>query len=196
MNKVIALLALIGSFAFAFPVLSQDKANDEDVLSFFKTKPLPEGDYTWRVFSYEEDIASSFHVRRVRWLSEDVVEVWVKERAVFDVEGTRREYIERRRKAGLSVIGFEKYDHSVSLEQFDCNRKRHRFVSVTDYDSDGQVLESLDVDGDWSEDIPDSLGEYKLNKLCAIVRKDRPKKVSPRANAVQRKRKHVTKKSG
>jgi len=59
------------------------------------------------------------------------------------------------------------YQRNGGLSEIDCKKKTERILSVTLYDTDGNVLFSRNYDKrEWSYVIPDSRGDILLKKVC------------------------------
>ena len=53
----------------------------------------------------------------------------------------------------------------------DCSDRKLKFVTTTVYDSKGKVIHSWtlqDYEQEWSDVVPDSMGEAMLNKICEL----------------------------
>lgn len=79
----------------------------------------------------------------------------------------RKEIIQKRIELGISTKGDDKLSEEWGLSEIDCKKKTERILSVTLYDTDGNVLFSRNYDKrEWSYVIPDSRGDILLKKVC------------------------------
>lgn len=100
----------------------------------------------------------------IKHVTKDIVQVWGKD--VFSDEG-RETYIQYMRKKGHSTEGLDKLSQSLTLLEIDCKKKRYWSLSMTEYDKDGNVLESSSTDKpDWSYVVPDSRMDKLRKKVC------------------------------
>src|SRR5882724_11766746 len=67
-----------------------------------------------------------------------------------DWDNSVRGITENRRRAGYDVKGYESYDHSVSVFEFDCSELKIRTPEFVDYDSKDHVLGKMVIaDPSW-----------------------------------------------
>ncbi|MDD5344630.1 MAG: hypothetical protein PHW12_09450 [Smithella sp.] len=93
-----------------------------------------------------------------------IVQVWTK---IVLSEKRRKEIIQKRIELGISTKGDDKLSEEWGLSEIDCKKKTERILSVTLYDTDGNVLFSRNYDKrEWSYVIPDSRGDILLKKVC------------------------------
>jgi hypothetical protein len=72
-------------------------------------------------------------------------------------------------KNGKSVVYNDAYD--LILYEFNCNDRQILIHSMASYSSTGTLLESYkpeEYEKEWSDVIPDSVGEMLLNKACEL----------------------------
>lgn len=60
---------------------------------------------------------------------------------------------------------------ALALFEINCNDRKVKIDSNIYYDSKGNIIESSDTEGDWENAIPDSNGEFLLEKACDIFNK-------------------------
>jgi hypothetical protein len=57
--------------------------------------------------------------------------------------------------------------YSKALEEFDCNEKKIRTLSLIDYTEDGTtILYGETKESEWKYVVPESVGEKELNYAC------------------------------
>lgn len=94
----------------------------------------------------------------------NIVQVWVK---WILSDKQREERIRRIRKVGLSTEEWGKLSQEVSLLQIDCKNKKCQILSMTDYDTDGNVLNTGNVDKpEWIYIVPSSYWDILRKKVC------------------------------
>ena len=60
---------------------------------------------------------------------------------------------------------------SLALFEINCNDRKVKIDSNIYYDSQGNIIERSDAVGDWENAIPDSNGEFILDKACSLFNK-------------------------
>ena len=63
-------------------------------------------------------------------------------------------------------LGDEKYDQSRSLNEFDCQDQKLRFL-VSEYLKTGRSVFSSTDEGDWQYVIPETVGESMWEEICS-----------------------------
>lgn len=111
---------------------------------------------TTSISSGNKDYIRSEYVSRTAYS----IKVWTKsERKVATI------YNEKAEK--ITVYNVE----IMSLCEYDCEQRKHRLISSTTYNSNNAVIETFDMPyyrQYWSEVVPDSMGEAKLEKVCEL----------------------------
>jgi hypothetical protein len=95
-----------------------------------------------------------------------IVQVWQKQ--IYSKEG-REKKIQSRIKDGLSIEGYNKLSEQRVLFEIDCKKRRDQGLSLIQYDKDGNVLFSHDIDTNkrkWGYVTPDSYDEIVLKEVC------------------------------
>lgn len=96
--------------------------------------------------------------------------MWTKE-YIKNTPGSLEREIERRRKVGLRHEGYETFSHSASLRQFDCVEQKSRVTTYTDYDTKGNLIETVSsMTSEWIDVIPDSIGDDIMQAVCKVRR--------------------------
>jgi len=93
----------------------------------------------------------------------NIVQVWEKE--VYSDKGREKE-IQSITKLGLSTERYKKLSELIYLSEIDCKKRMGRILNIVRYDTNGQTLESGNVNGKWNYVIPDSDGDTVLKEVC------------------------------
>ncbi|MGA3209440.1 MAG: surface-adhesin E family protein [Syntrophales bacterium] len=94
------------------------------------------------------------------------IKVWVD---YFVTSNESRDWvIQRRKKKGYSIKGYEDYTHSLSLWIIDCSNNKWGVLKGNDYDGKGRLLESLTPPKsiNWLEIIPTSAVGVLRKVIC------------------------------
>lgn len=88
----------------------------------------------------------------------NIVKVWIKTTTI--------KTIKNKSKSSKKIKTDKKF-----LYEFDCQNNKLRILYGVFYNSSGNVIDTFNPDEysiDWEIAIPDSLGEYLLNKSCEL----------------------------
>jgi hypothetical protein len=88
----------------------------------------------------------------------NIVKVWIKTTTI--------KTIKTKSKSSKKIKTDKKF-----LYEFDCQNNKLRILYGVFYNSSGNVIDTFNPDEysiDWEIAIPDSLGEYLLNKSCEL----------------------------
>ncbi|MEI8225981.1 MAG: CsgG/HfaB family protein [Bacteroidota bacterium] len=92
-----------------------------------------------------------------------IVSVWDK----WIYSGKERdEFIQMRRKLGLSTKGWDKLSNVVTLFKIDCEKHTNKSLYSLQYDTDGNMLSSWDYKPEWKYIVPDSRYDFIRTKVC------------------------------
>ncbi|TAN41074.1 MAG: hypothetical protein EPN22_16395 [Nitrospirae bacterium] len=118
----------------------------------------------WRPFGQSETNYWYYRTKDIEFKTDGVVRIWSKAAAKGKIGIDDK--IKLLQKFGGNTKGYEQFSHSVSLFEINCNQRKSRVVSVTDYDKNGKSLESVTV-----PDFPwDSIGKGTImDNLSNIV---------------------------
>jgi hypothetical protein len=58
------------------------------------------------------------------------------------------------------------YSYSLQLHEVDCKNSSTNLISLIEYDSTGSVLASQDFPENWTNAVPETIGEELVNKVC------------------------------
>ena len=111
--------------------------------------------------------------------SDNLVYVWVKETHRND--STIKEYIDSRLaylheyeyKSGIPskiLLQWTKYKYSLSYMTYDCLNDKYKTLSIIDYDSDGNVLYTIELDdiAEFSRVVPGSMAHGILSYIKEV----------------------------
>ena len=105
--------------------------------------------------------------------SKGKVKIWIKETVRDNQWALWRDATIKQRKAedDVGLDGYSRLDHVLQLYEIDCDKDRLRVLSRIDYDIDGQVLRAVSGSDDvqWSDVVPDSLGESFARQACLAI---------------------------
>jgi len=100
------------------------------------------------------------------YYSGDLVRVRLK--AMVD-EGVKKQTVTDRTENGYAVEGWDKWSHTVYLDEFGCVHKIYRTLNSADYDSDGKVLEQSEYqDKRWTVIPPDTVENRLYDRVCSL----------------------------
>lgn len=100
---------------------------------------------------------SDYYIRK-KTLQSDDNKYWIKEVAPK---------LDYKTKSGKKVVVLNGY--RLTLYDFDCSERRLQLIQNVLYNSLGKNVfsyEKEDWEDDWSDVIPDTLGEFFLNTIC------------------------------
>ena len=156
-GSVITLSFLI-IVLFVTPVIGSDWLLEYNRGNHYETPVI--GSNVWKVFQMDNnDNVFSYNTVSIKRQTKNVVQVW--EKIVYSEKGREKHNQEITKK------GYDKLSHSLDLVEIDCKKEMSRFLSITDYDKDGLVLNSLSFDKpEWDHIIPDTTMDTLRKKVC------------------------------
>ena len=85
---------------------------------------------------------------------------------VFSDKG-RKEYIKYKSENGRMTKGFDKLSHQLTLVEIDCLQEKFQVLSITEYDTNGKILniDSFD-ETNWSYIPPKTFTDTLRKKVC------------------------------
>lgn len=120
----------------------------------------------WEIASVTKQIVFLYDPKSVRAISPTLRNVWMKY-YIKNTPGSIEYELERRRKSGLRLEGYEAFSHTASLMQFDCMQQRSRVTAYADYDAEGKTIQSASgMDGKWNDVVPDSIADHLMQAVC------------------------------
>jgi hypothetical protein len=114
----------------------------------------------WAEYSSSNDGTNIYYKKvSIEHKKKDMVQVWFK--VVFSDEG-KKDYINQ-----MTDKKWDKFSHILILQEIDCKKKMVQILSVTDYDTDGKVLETKSPDKpEWDHIDTGSMGDNLRENVC------------------------------
>jgi len=111
----------------------------------------------WKLFKKTEDAKFYYDKQDIPHLSQKMVKVWIKE-----------VYTKKGKRDMLNLVGprYENLSYSVNSLEFDCGGKMFRFLSLTYYSKNGNVLDLENPPDKWESIPPNSMFEALFKKEC------------------------------
>ena len=135
----------------------------------------PRKESLWRLYAQSEDYqffydANSIATDRGQIVRVDVKRTLKEEPQIINEtkKGIARE-LKKRQKAGMSIRGFENFEHEIITCQVDCKSGLIRFLKSISYDTRGNVLETVVVPDailKWEKIIPDTINDTLRRYIC------------------------------
>lgn len=108
-------------------------------------------------------VKSSYVKKEESILGDEEIRIWIK-----------KEWKKKTiKKAGKSYTYTNAKE--LMLVVADCENQRLKFVSSTVYNSEGKVVDNWkrqDFEQEWTDVVPDSVGEGLLKKICELFHKE------------------------
>lgn len=131
----------------------------------------PYAETAFFTFHYDADDirypSKRLDLNRVKVVKGYILGVWTK-RVPRGEEGRERQ-IEEYKKSGLSTKGYERYAHTVAMEEINCREKTFRVISETDFDKEGNKLGAFVQEPSrvrWKPILPESDHDALFTVLC------------------------------
>jgi hypothetical protein len=87
---------------------------------------------------------------------------------VMASEEVIKETLTDRTENGYAVEGWDKWSHTVYLDEFDCMHKIYRTLNSSDYDGNGNVLDQSEYqDKRWTVIPPDTVENRLYDNVCS-----------------------------
>lgn len=94
----------------------------------------------------------------------DIVKVWTK--WIFTDE-EKEKTLKIVKNSGWSTEGWDKLSHRITSNKIDCKNKKVQLLSITDYDTEGKVLNNGNNEElEWVYIVPGSMGHILWEKVC------------------------------
>ena len=108
-------------------------------------------------------------MKSVIYLSDDIVQVWTKEKPSKDM---KEKYIQVRIKSRLSINGWKKLNEVMTFQEVNCFKRTSKTIKTVFYDNDGNELDLVTYPNpEPFQIIPNSMGEILFNGICPRVKK-------------------------
>ncbi len=111
----------------------------------------------WTLFKKTEDATFYYDKKDVTHLGQRIVKVWI-----------RQVYTKKGKMDMIKLVGarYETLNHSVNSLEFDCGTKLLRFLSMTYYSKNGDVLDLENPPDKWESVPPNSMFDALYKKVC------------------------------
>ncbi|MEN6373534.1 MAG: surface-adhesin E family protein [Smithella sp.] len=118
------------------------------------------GSNVWKVIQMDNnDNVFSYNTVSISHQTTNIVQVW--EKMVYSEKGRAKHTQDVTKK------GYDKLSHSLHLVEVDCKKGMSRFLSITDYDKNGLILNSDSFDKpEWNHITPDTPMDTLRKKVC------------------------------
>lgn len=120
----------------------------------------------WKNFGMSSGQLFFYNTKNISKAENGFTKVWVKSKYLDESAG-RVETIKNRSGLNLPINGYEKFAFTLLAYEVNCSSQQFRLVSFIDYDDRGTVLESDELEGKWSEPVPESIGKGILEFTCS-----------------------------
>ena len=120
----------------------------------------------WACIDPSGEVCARYYDKvNVKYSSGNIVRVWLK---VTVDEEKRNQAIKDRTENGYSVEGWDKWSHTVYIDEMECIKKIYRTLNSFDYDSNGNVLEQSEYEEKrWMLIPPDTVENRLYDKVCS-----------------------------
>ena len=135
----------------------------------------PRKESLWRLYAQSEDYQFFYDANSIATDGGQIARVEVKRTLKEEPQiinetkkGIARE-LKKRQKAGMSIRGFENFEHEIITCQVDCKSGLIRFLKSISYDTRGNVLETVVVPDailKWEKIIPDTINDTLRRYIC------------------------------
>jgi len=105
-----------------------------------------------------------YNKEKVKHKSRDIVQVWT--RLVFFQEGKEMYALKKRSIIEPMATGYDNLSETLCVYEIDCKREMSRFLSMTDYDEDGNILYKTPRKSNWYYITPSSIKDTLRKTVC------------------------------
>jgi hypothetical protein len=111
----------------------------------------------WKLFKKTEDAKFYYDKKDLTPLGQRIVKVWI-----------RQVYSEKGKMDMINLVGprYQNLSHSVNSLEFNCGAKLIRFLSMTYYSKDGDILDLENPPDKWESIPPHSTFDALYKKAC------------------------------
>lgn len=116
----------------------------------------------WMHYADSDNKSFFYDKTTIKKHTHSIVRVWQRIE-VKDVSA----HIDKRKEDLMSAKGYDKFSHSITLSEYDCSNNAVALVSAAEYDINGNVLNSYDIEKrKFSTIIPDSIASALIEVVC------------------------------
>ena len=124
-------------------------------------------DFDWKSFSESNTNHWYYDTKSVTSSNKSLVKVWAKG-VTKDQKGID-EKIKLLKKFGGETMGYENYSYTLNLFEIDCANKKHRIISVKDYDKKGNGLQTVTIENyPWDFMAPGTIIDNLSREICPV----------------------------
>jgi len=111
----------------------------------------------WKLFKKTEDAKFYYDKKDVTPLAQKIVKVWI-----------RQVYTQKGKADMINLVGsrYQNLSYSINSLEFNCGTKLIRFLSMTYYSKNGDVLDLENSPDKWESIPPDSVFEALYKQIC------------------------------
>jgi hypothetical protein len=120
----------------------------------------PEPSSEWKLILFQNHLAYFYNTRRITQPKPGIVKVWIKWQPFRE---RRKAFINEAMETGRDYGG---YGYSLHLEEYDCKGFRRLVLKAVDYTLSAEFISSTDMKGEWTDVVPESVGETILEAVC------------------------------
>jgi hypothetical protein len=130
----------------------------------------------WKHYAQTDDYEFYYDNGNLEYRNDGIVRVSLKrelkgENAVIpETKKSVLREMKKRQKAGMSIQGYENWDHEVVVCEIDCRSRVIRFLKSTNYDHSGKILDQIVVPESvlkWDNIIPGTINDLLGRAVCA-----------------------------
>jgi hypothetical protein len=111
----------------------------------------------WKPLGVHDICLAYYDTQSITRPSKNIVGVW-----------TREDFTEKGVIAQVEKFGkkYENLNHSKTFWEINCSEKKFCFQSLTNYNNNGEVIDSSSSPSKWFFIIPESIGEKLYKEVC------------------------------
>jgi hypothetical protein len=111
----------------------------------------------WKLFKKTVDAKFYYDTKDITHSPQTMVSVWI-----------RQVYTKKGKADMINLVGsrYEHLSYSINSLEFDCGAKMVRFVSMTYYSKNGDVLDLEDSPDKWESITPNSMFDALHKRVC------------------------------
>jgi hypothetical protein len=140
------------------------------------TAPESKEASVWKLYAQSDDYQFFYDSRNIESGAGDIVKILLKRQPKEEfaiIPETKRSIIremKKRQKAGMTIHGYENWDHEVVVCEIDCRKNVIRFLKSINYDQKGNALDTIVVPEavlKWDNVIPGTINDNLRKSICS-----------------------------
>jgi hypothetical protein len=129
----------------------------------------------WKHYAQTDDYEFYYDSGNLEYREDGIVKVSLKREprgetpVIPETKKSVLKEMKKRQKAGMSIQGYENWDHEVVVCEIDCRRGVIRFLKSTNYDHSGKILDEIVVPEailKWGNIIPGTINDLLGRAVC------------------------------